>query len=389
MTASAQGRNIVLAAGGTGGHIFPAIAVAEELIARGYTVTLVTDKRGKGFGDQLSEVAVHRISASGVSGNAIAKIRGLASLGLGFVQARVLLRRLKPACVIGFGGYPSVPTMVAATSAGLPTLIHEQNAVLGRSNRLVARRVSAIATSFAETAGIAEADLAKAVLTGNPVRAAISAVRDRAYPPIGPNGEGVKLLILGGSQGARVFSDIVPQAVAEMPPALRSRFSITQQCRPEDIDRVRAAYAAIGLHPTLQSFFDDVPARMSAAHIVITRAGASTISELAEVGRPAILVPYPHAMDDHQTANARALETLGGAWLMPEAALTPEALILKLETFVNFPQKLIDAAATMNSTGGRDAAAALADRIEALAGYDGNGDTGRSAPASTSRGIAA
>lgn len=386
---TAASRNIVLAAGGTGGHIFPAIAVAEELIARGYTVSLVTDKRGKGFGDQLSEVAVHRISASGVSGNVVAKIKGLASLALGFVQARVLLGKLKPACVIGFGGYPSVPTMVAATNAGLPTLIHEQNAILGRSNRMVARRVSAIATSFADTAGIGDADTAKAVLTGNPVRGAISTVREQAYPPIGPNGEGVKLLVLGGSQGARVFSDIVPQAVAEMPTALRSRFSITQQCRPEDIDRVRAAYAEINMQPTLQTFFDDVPARMSAAHIVITRAGASTISELAEVGRPAILVPYPHAMDDHQTANALAMESLGGAWLMPDAALTTEALILKLETFVNFPQKLIDAAATMKNAGGRDAAAALADQIEMLAGKAGNGTSGNGKSSAAPRGIAA
>ena len=385
MTDTARNSHVVLAAGGTGGHIFPAIAVAEELLSRGIAVSLVTDRRGQGFGDRLADVDLHRISASGVSGGASAKLRGAASIALGFLQARRLLARLKPACVVGFGGYPSVPTMLAATSRRLPTLIHEQNAVLGRANRLVAGRVSAIATSFAQTTGFRPGDETKTFLTGNPVRAAISAVRDIAYPPIGPNGEGVKLLVLGGSQGARIFSDIVPQAVSDMPPTLRRRFSITQQCRPEDVDRVRAAYAAIGVNATLASFFDDVPARMAGAHIVIARAGASTVAELAEVGRPAILVPYPHATDDHQTANARAMETLGGAWLVPETAFTPEALIIRLETFVNFPQKLSDAAAAMKVAGGLDAASAMADRVEALAGRTGAAPR-QPAPA---RGIAA
>ncbi len=368
MSGRADAKHIVLAAGGTGGHIFPAIAVAEELLARGYRVSLVTDKRGKGFGDRLDDVAVYRISASGVGGGVVAKLRGAASIGVGILQARRLFARLKPACVVGFGGYPSVPTMVAATSRGLPTVIHEQNAVLGRANRLVAPKVRVIATSFPDTDGISERDAAKAILTGNPVRSAFGEVRERAYPPIGPNGEGVKLLVLGGSQGARVLSDIVPAAIAGMPPALRSRFSITQQCRPEDLDRVRAVYDGVGVNATLADFFDDVPDRLAAAHIVISRSGASTVAELAEAGRPAILVPYPHATDDHQTANARAMETLGGAWPIPESGFTAESLTIKLENFVNFPQKLVDAADAMKRAGGLNAAAALADRIGQLAG---------------------
>lgn len=374
--------HVTLAAGGTGGHIFPAIAVAEELLSRGHTVSLVTDARGQGFGNvsasgsdgstgRLDEVAVHRISASGIGGGLLAKARGAVSIGIGVVQARRLFSRLKPSCVVGFGGYPSVPTMVAATSRGLPTLIHEQNAVLGRANRLVARRASEIATSFRETAGIQPPDAEKAMLTGNPVRAAFSKVRSLGYPTIGPNGEGVRLLVLGGSQGARILSDVVPRALAEMPPTLRRRFAVTQQCRPEDLERVREAYAAAGVPAELGIFFDDVPARLAAAHIVISRAGASTVAELAEVGRPAILVPYPHALDDHQTANARAIEALGGAWLMPDSGFTPEALIARLENFVNLPKKLTDAAAAMKAAGGLNAASALADRIEDLARLTG------------------
>lgn len=360
--------HVVLAAGGTGGHIFPAIAVAEELLARGYDVSLVTDRRGQGFGNALPQVAVHRIRASGIGKGIVGKASSAASIALGTMQARRLLAKLKPVCVVGFGGYPSVPTMLAATSRGIATMIHEQNAVLGRANRLVAPRVSAIATSFAETKFVRDEDRAKIVLTGNPVRAAFSAVRDQDYPPIGPNGEGVKVLVLGGSQGARILSDVVPAAFAEMPQTLRRRFAVTQQCRPEDMDRVAAAYEAAGMKPVLAPFFDDVPDRMAAAHIVIARAGASTVAELAETGRPAILVPYPHAMDDHQTANAGAMEAEGGAWLIPQTAFQPETLIMRLEGFVNLPDGLRQAAEKMRAAGGRNAASALVDRIETLTG---------------------
>lgn len=370
------GRNILLAAGGTGGHIFPAIAVAEELMKRGHTVSLATDARGTNLGSTLPGVDVYRISASGVRGGVIAKVKGVASIGLGVLQARRLFRNLRPACVIGFGGYPSVPTMVAAASRGLPTIIHEQNAVLGRANRLVARRVSAIASSFDQTTGIDTASEGKIVQTGNPVRAAFSAARAQDYPRIGPNGEGVKILVLGGSQGARILSEVVPKALAEMPETLRRRFAITQQCRPEDIENVRIAYEDANVSADLSKFFDDVPDRMAAAHVVITRAGASTVAELAEAGRPAILVPYQHATDDHQTANARAVEAKGAGWLIPQAGFTPEALTMRLESFVNLHNLLIDAARAAHDFGGRNAAAALADEAERLMGIRRNGGRG-------------
>lgn len=370
------GRSILLAAGGTGGHVFPAIAVTEELMARGHTVALATDARGTSLGKSLAGVDVHRISASGVRGGLLAKLGAAVSIGVGVLQARRLFRKLRPECVIGFGGYPSVPTMIAATSRGLPTIIHEQNAVLGRANRLVSKRVTVIATSFAETSGIATTAGDNVVLTGNPVRAAFSAVRDQKYPPIGPNGEGVKILVMGGSQGATVLSEIIPRALQEMPETLRRRFAITQQCRPEDIDAVRRTYADAGVSADLATFFDDVPDRMAAAHIVITRAGASTVAELAEAGRPAILVPYPHATDDHQTANARAVEASGAGWLIPQDGFTPEALTMRLESFVNLPNILTDAAKCAQDFGGMSAAAALADQAETLMGVRRNGGRG-------------
>jgi len=370
------GRSILLAAGGTGGHIFPAIAVAEELIARGHTVALATDARGTGLGSSLAGVDVHRISASGVSGGLMAKVSAAVSIGVGVLQARRLFRKLRPGCVIGFGGYPSVPTMIAATSRGLPTIIHEQNAVLGRANRLVSKRVTVIATSFKETSGIAVTSDDNVVLIGNPVRAAFSAVRQQAYPPIGPNGEGVKILVMGGSQGATVLSEIVPRALKEMPETLRRRFAITQQCRAEDIENVRRIYAEAGVSADLATFFDDVPDRMTAAHIVFTRAGASTVAELAEAGRPAILVPYPHATDDHQTANARAVEATGAGWLIPQDGFTPDALTMRLESFVNLQNILIDAAKCAHEFGSMSAAAGLADQAEKLMGVAGNGDHG-------------
>ena len=367
------GHTILLAAGGTGGHIFPAVAVAEELMARGHTVALATDARGINFGKPLVGVDIHRISASGVHGGLIAKMCAAVSIGIGILQARRLFQKLRPECVIGFGGYPSVPTMIAATSRGLPTIIHEQNAVLGRANRLISKRATVIATSFAETSGIGTANDNSTVRTGNPVRAAFSAIRDQDYPPIGPNGEGIKILVLGGSQGATILSEVIPRAFLEMPETLRSRFAITQQCRPEDIESVGQVYAEAGVSAELTTFFDNVPDRMAAAHIVISRAGASTVAELAEAGRPAILIPYPHAMDDHQTANARAVEASGAGWLIPQTGFTPDALTVRLESFVNLQSILIDAAKWACNVGGTSAAGALANQVEKLIGVRRSG----------------
>ena len=357
---------IALAAGGTGGHVFPAEALAGVLLERGYRLALVTDRRGAVYGGTLGQLETHRIMAGGIAGrNPLSKLRAVAELGLGVLQARALLGRIKPAAMVGFGGYASVPGMVAAVLAGIPTAIHEQNAVLGRANRLLAGRVKRIATSFAEVSHVEAKLVPKLIHTGMPVRAAIAALRHVAYPALDGNGP-ITLLVLGGSQGARVLSEVVPAALAALPEALRARISIAQQCRPEDLDSVKRAYAGTGIACTLDSFFADVPERLASAHLVIGRAGASTVAELTALGRPAILVPYPYAIDDHQTANAHAVEDSGGAWLMPQDGFTAEALTARLEALFRQPEILTRTAGCAARAGRADAAGRLADLVIGL-----------------------
>jgi UDP-N-acetylglucosamine--N-acetylmuramyl-(pentapeptide) pyrophosphoryl-undecaprenol N-acetylglucosamine transferase len=353
---------ICLAAGGTGGHMFPAEALARELLARGHRVVLVTDRRGKAFGEVLPEVEVHRIRASSFGSGVIGKLKGAVELGFGALQARRLIAALKPDVVVGFGGYPSVPTVLMAQRAGIPTVLHEQNAVLGRANRMLAPGSARIATSFAAVSAVKPGDRGKLTLTGNPVRAGVTAVRDLPYPPLEPGGE-LRLLVVGGSQGARVFSEIVPEALALLPEVLRRRIRIAQQCRPEDLETAKAAFAKAGVDAELSSFFRDVPDRLAACHLAVCRAGASTVAELAAAGRPAVLVPYPFAMDDHQTANAQAVADAGGAWLMPQPAFTAKALADRLEALLDLPATLTKAAEAAHGRGAADAAARLADIV--------------------------
>lgn len=363
-----SGRSLVLlAAGGTGGHMFPAEALAGTLLARGHAVALVTDARGKGFGDRLPQVAVHRISAGGLAGyGLVARARGALQLLNGFLQARKLLRRLSPAIVVGFGGYASVPTVMAAQRAGINTVLHEQNAVLGRANRLLAARAAKIAISFDEVSGLpggATGAQGKTVITGNPVRPAIAAVADKPYPAL--DGD-FHLLITGGSQGARVFSQIVPEAVRMLPDDLRARLRIAQQTRAEDFAAVKDAYDRMGIAAEIATFFSDMPERLTAAHLAIMRSGASTVSELCAAGRPAILVPYPYAADDHQTANARAVAAAGAAWMMPEPEFTALALADRLNALFSAPAELAAAADRARAAGRRDAAERLADVVGAF-----------------------
>jgi len=358
---------IVLAAGGTGGHVFPAQALAEVLSARGWRIALLTDSRGSAFGDQIAGLEAYRIKAARLGGGAWNMLKGLTLLGLGFFQARSLLRKLAPSAAVGFGGYPSIPTMWAATGARIPTLIHEQNAVLGRANRLLASRVDRIATSFDPNVVVAPGERAKSILTGNPVRSAIRDIANAPYPIRRTADETLNLLVFGGSQGARILSDVVPAAIAALPSAERDRLRIAQQCRAEDLDRVRRVYADAGIGAELAPFFDDMPRRLSAAHLVIARAGASTIAEVTTAGRPVILVPYKHAMDDHQTANARAIDAAGGGWIMPEDDFTESTLADRLQTLLTDPAVLPDAAARARDSGLPDAAERLADATEALA----------------------
>ena len=353
---------IVLAAGGTGGHVFPAEALAEELIGRGYQLLLMTDRRGEAYGGALAKLETFSIRSSGIAGRGLlGRLRGLVNLGLGTIQAYSLLKKLQPAVVVGFGGYPSIPPMLAAIRAKIPTALHEQNAVLGRANRVLASRVGRIATSFKLVKGVPEGD--QAVFTGMPVRPAVLKIADRPYPGL----EGsFHILVTGGSQGASVFATVVPDALALLSDEVRARVVISQQCRPADLEQVKARYVELGIKADLQSFFTDVPERLAAAHLVIARAGASTLAEVTAAGRPAILVPYPHAIDDHQTANAHALDEVGGGWLMPQEAFTAESLAKRLTSLLDLPAALTKAAACAKAAGRPDAAARLADVVTGL-----------------------
>lgn len=351
--------SFVLAAGGTGGHLFPAEALASELAACGVRVHLASDGRGASIGGHLSGVETHRVSAGRFGGGPGQAVRALTQLALGAIQARDLLRRLAPAVVIGFGGYPSVPTMLAAVYLGLPTLVHEQNAVLGRANRLLAPRAGRIATGFPETAGLRLADRVRAVHTGNPVRSAILAVGDAGYTAPQP-GRLIELLVLGGSQGARVLSEVVPSALEALPEGLREVLRVSQQVRPEDLATVAAIYRRTGIAADLNTFFDDVPARLARAHLVICRAGASSVAELAAVGRPAVLIPYPHATDGHQTANARAFAEAGGGWVIPQSSLSSSTLAFYLGRLLTDGAALSAAAQRAGALGRRDATQCLA-----------------------------
>jgi len=367
---------VVLATGGTGGHVFPAEALAGELSARGFRLALVTDRRGDVFSGVLGDLETHRIRAGGVAGKKlVALIQSGSDLAIGLFQARSLLKRLKPQAVIGFGGYASVPTMLAACFGGYATAIHEQNAVLGRANRLLATRVRRIATCFERVEGLPDETSNKVVFTGMPVRPAVAACRDHPYPSLDDDGL-FHLLVVGGSQGARVLSDVVPAALGRLPAKLQNRLRITQQCRPEDLDRVRASYSNLKLDATLNSFFADLPERIATAHLVIGRSGASTVAELTAIGRPAILVPYPHAVDDHQTGNAHAIDDAGGGWLMSEDTFTPEALAKRLDSLFGLPVVLKRTAANARAAGRLKAVDELADMVAEVIsnGANGGGD---------------
>ena len=350
--------------------MFPAAALARELDRRGHAVALLTDGRGAGFGDGTG-AAIHRIAARHLGGGIGGTARGVATLCYGWLQARRLLARIGPAAAIGFGGYPTLPTMFAALRAGTPSMIHEQNAVLGRANAALAPRVSAIATSFADVGGLRAEDLSKLVRTGNPVRDDVAALAGAPYPDPATVGGRIELLVIGGSQGARILSDAVPPAIAALDRSLRERLHIVQQARPEDLDRVVAAYRGIAVSAEIRSFFGDLPERMARAALAVSRAGASTIAELSVIGRPAILIPYLHAASGHQERNAREIERCGGAWTMTEPELAPDALAARIESLLRSPDLLADASAAMRRWAIPDAASCLADRVEALARANG------------------
>jgi len=359
------GRAILLSAGGTGGHLFPAEALAHELRARGWSVHLATDRRAARFAATFPADEIHAIeSATFGSRNPLALLKSGLSIWRGFKQSTALINRLKPAAVVGFGGYPTLPPLYAATRRRVPTLIHEQNAVMGRANKALAQRVTAIAGGFLPEGNGPYAS--KTVVTGNPVRPAVIEAAATPYAPAA--GRSVfRLLVFGGSQGAQYFSQVVPEAVRLLPEALRTRLRIVQQARPEDEKAVQAAYAELGVKAEVSPFFTDLARRISDAHLIISRSGASTVSEIAVIGRPAFLVPYPHALDHDQAANAAALEREGGAEIVPQEKLTAERLRGLLEVAMGAPEKLAVMAAAARSVGKPDASRLLADLAEAIA----------------------
>ncbi len=366
-------RPVVLAAGGTGGHIFPAQALAMELLVRGYSLVLVADSRSEAFDGALGELEIHRIDAAGVAGRGyMAKLIAFLRLGRGYLQARRLLRRLDPLVVVGFGSYPSAPTVLAAQHIGRKTVIHEQNAVLGRANRMLAPRATRIATAFESVSALRAIDRDKVVWTGNPVRPEIVAVRECAY--CAPkNDKTLNIMVLGGSQGAKVLGEVVPQALADLPLKIRARLNVLQQCRVDEVTAAREIFKNAGIKAEVSVFFDDIPARLASAALVICRSGASTIAELTTVGRPAILVPFAHATDDHQTANAEGLSDAGGGWIIQQDGLTAALLSRRLAALLSPSPTLNNAATCAAKMGKPEAAQNLADLVVSTMGDDKDG----------------
>ena len=356
---------ILLAAGGTGGHLFPAEALAHELKAMGYSVHLVTDSRAERYAGKFPADEVHVVPSATIgSKNPVTVVRSLWTLWAGMRAARKLIARLKPKAVVGFGGYPTVPPLLAATGMGVPSIIHEQNAVMGRANKALASRVKAIAGGFLPEGTGAFA--AKTVTTGNPVRPAVLAAAKTPYASAVGDAP-FHLVVFGGSQGAQYFSKAVPQAICRLDDEVRQRFKVTQQARPEDKDGVIATYEKLGVPAEVSPFFTDMADRIAGAQLVICRSGASTVSELAVIGRPAILVPYPYALDHDQAANAAALAAKGGARVIAQGELTADRLAGILNDAIGKPQSLADMAANARETGKPDAASLLASLVEAIA----------------------
>ena len=361
-------RHYVLAAGGTGGHLIPAFALAVELERRGHHVALITDQRGSTIPGRPPALTSHVLPAGRIGGfNPLGWLRGLAAIAEGRRMALRLYESFEPSAVVGFGGYPALPALLAATSAKIPTILHEQNAVLGRVNRLLAGRVDVIATAYHSVDRLAGKLSGKVHVVGNPVRAEVLALREKPFPAFTEEGL-LRILVTGGSQGARVLSEVVPDGLAMLQTALRLRLQVTQQCRAEDIDAVRSRYAGHDIPAELGTYFENMAERLADAHLFIGRAGASTIAELTAVGRPAILVPLPIATDDHQTANAREMVAAGGARSIPQPKFTGVELAKQIQAMAQHPETLANAAHAAWNCGYPNAVSDLADLVESFGG---------------------
>lgn len=359
--------HFVLAAGGTGGHMVPADVLGQILRARGHHVALVTDDRGLRFPGLFEGMPRHVIPSGTLSGGPIGWLKAWKAIRAGKKAAIELYRDLGPSAVIGFGGYPVLPAMLAARALKIPTVVHEQNSVLGRVNRLLAARVDAIATAYDEVHRLSPRYASKVRLVGNPVRAEVLALREQPYPEL-DNDSLFRVLVVGGSQGARILSDVVPDGLGLLPANFRSRLQVTQQCRAEDIDRVRETYAKLGIPAECATYMEDLPERLGRTHLVIARSGASTVAELTAAGRPAILVPFAAATDDHQTTNAAELVAVGGARMIPQDQFTPVELAKQMQKLGLEPRALANAAQRTRSVGWPEAGERLADIVETI-GY--------------------
>jgi len=359
--------NITLAAGGTGGHMVPAHALAAELKARGHGVMLITDDRGAKIPGLFKDIPTHILPAGRLGGGPIGMLKAVRSVLAGRRQAKALYKEFTPDAVVGFGGYPAFPALLAASSRKIPTILHEQNAVLGRVNRWVAGDAAAIATAYPEVERLKRAYRDKVELVGNPVRESVARLGTMPFPEFDETAP-LKILVTGGSQGATILGQVVPDALGQLPPKLRHRLQVVQQCRADDIEEVRQRYAALNIPAELLTYIEDMPDRLAEAHLVIARAGASTIAELTAAGRPAILVPLPIATDDHQTVNAREMAKAGGARMIPQDEFTWEALSAQIAAIAGDPQALSNAAERALSVGRPHATRDLADLVERIAG---------------------
>jgi UDP-N-acetylglucosamine--N-acetylmuramyl-(pentapeptide) pyrophosphoryl-undecaprenol N-acetylglucosamine transferase len=368
-TPTGASRHFVLAAGGTGGHLIPAFALATELHQRGHHVALITDERGANIPGKPDFLTAHVLPAGRFGKNPLGWVAGVRAVMEGRAMALRLFEHFQPSAIIGFGGYPALPALLAATAAKLPSIVHEQNAVLGRVNRLLAGRVNAIATSYETVERLSPKHAAKVHLVGNPVRAEVLALRASDFPAFTDESL-LRILVTGGSQGASILSQIVPDGLAMLPPALRQRLQVTQQCRAEDLEAVRKRYAEHDIPAELGTYFEDMHERLADAHLFIGRAGASTIAELTAVGRPAILVPLPIATDDHQAVNTREMVKAGGARMVRQDAFQPKELAKQIQAMAMNPQSLANAAHCAFNCGRPDAAKGLADLVESMSGID-------------------
>ncbi|MGB4107225.1 MAG: undecaprenyldiphospho-muramoylpentapeptide beta-N-acetylglucosaminyltransferase [Alphaproteobacteria bacterium] len=360
-----KGNLVLLSAGGTGGHMTPAQALAQDLKSRGFDIELITDERGAKYRHLFGDMKVHVVRSGTFTAGTMGKLKGAANLGVGFGQALMLILKLKPKLVVGFGGYPSVPGVYAAQKLGISTVIHEQNAIIGNANAFLARKAGRIALSLPVVQGLDDSERMRAIVTGNPVRPEIAALYTQPYPNLGHDTP-LRIFVMGGSLGAKVFGNIVPQTLAKLSVEYRQRLYIAQQCRQDDMESVRRMYEIAGIKADLRPFFDDVAGELARTHLIIGRSGASTVAEVTTAGRPAIFVPYPHHKDQQQKMNADTVADAGGAWVMTEDGFTPDALLARIETFLQNPSILFRAAEKARECGKPDAARKLGNLVTAM-----------------------